>query len=164
MVKNLFRRLRGALGNAAVWAGTWFLAAFPLHVMYWVLGVRTGPFWESALGMMLTYAGGGFLAGALFSVYLGIAGRNQRLAELKAGRIGIGSALTVGVIMPGMFWYFGNPQIDVLSGIIISSTIGLFAGGTALAQVKIAQRALQAGDGVDRELESASEQLLPTSD
>jgi hypothetical protein len=164
MIKNLFRRLRGTLGNATVWAATWFLAAFPLHVMYWVLGVRTGPFWETALGMMLTYAGGGFLAGALFSVYLGIAGRNQRLAELNPGRVGLGSALTVGVVIPGMFWYFGDPQIDVLSGIIISSTIGLFAGGTALAQLSIAQRALKAGDGEPEELEAASEQLLPASD
>jgi hypothetical protein len=164
MMKNFLRKLRGTLGNAAAWAATWFLAAFPLHVMYWVLGVRTGPFWESALGVMLNYGGVGFLAGGLFSVYLGIAGRKQRLAELKAGRVALGSLLTVGVIIPGMFWYFGNPQIDVLSGIIISSTIGLFAGGTALAQVKIAQGALRAGDGDLDELGPGSEQLLPTSD
>lgn len=164
MIKNLLRKLRGALGNATVWAATWFLAAFPLHVLYWVFGVRTGPFWESALGMMLTYAGGGFLAGALFSIYLGIAGRNQRLAELKPGRVGLGSALTVGVVIPGMFWYFGDPQISALSGIIISSTIGVFAGGTALAQVKIAQRSLKAGDGDPETLEAGSEQLLPASD
>jgi hypothetical protein len=34
MIKNVLRRLRGALGNAVVWAGTWFLAAFPLHALY----------------------------------------------------------------------------------------------------------------------------------
>ena len=113
---------------------------------------------------MLTYAGGGFLAGGVFSLYLRIAGRNQRLKELKPGRVGLGSALTVGVIIPGLFWFFGNPQIDLLSGIIISSTIGLFAGGTALAQVKIAQQALKAGDQDLEELEAASDQLLPASD
>ena len=161
MIKNIFRRLRGALGNALVWAGTWFLLAFPLHLMYWVFGVRLGPFWERALGVMLTYAGVGFLAGGVFSLYLSIAGRNQRLKELKPGRVGLGSAVTVGVVIPGMFWYFGNPQIDVLSGIIISSTIGIFAGGTALAQVKVAQRALKAGEGGPAELESAEEELLP---
>jgi hypothetical protein len=164
MMKNVFRRLRGALGNAMVWAGTWFLAAFPLHVLYWVAGIRYDPFWEGALGTMLTYAGGGFLAGGVFSLYLSIAGRNQRLKELKPGRVGLGSAITVGVVLPGMFWYFGDPQIDVLSGIIISSTIGVFAGGTALAQVKMAQRALKAGDADPEELEAASEQLLPASD
>lgn len=159
MIKNLFRRLRGALGNAIVWAATWFLAAFPLHMMYWVLGVRSGPFWETALGMMLNYAGGGFLAGAVFSIYLGLAGRNQRLAELKPGRVGLGSALTVGVIIPGMIWFFGNPQIDLLSGLIISSTIGLFAGGTALAQVKVAQRALGTGSESIASLPEQSEAL-----
>ena len=164
MIKNVLRRLRGTLGNAMVWAGTWFLAAFPLHVLYWVAGIRYDSFWEGALGTMLTYAGGGFLAGGVFSLYLRIAGRNQRLKELKPGRVGLGSALTVGVIIPGLFWFFGNPQIDLLSGIIISSTIGLFAGGTALAQVKIAQQALKAGDQDLEELEAASDQLLPASD
>jgi hypothetical protein len=113
---------------------------------------------------MLNYAGVGFLAGALFSLYLGIAGRNQRLADLRPGRVGLGSALIVGVVIPGMFWYFGDPQISLLSGIIISSTFGMFAGGTALAQVKIAQRALAAGDGGSEELETPSEQLLSATD
>jgi len=161
MIKNVLRRLRGALGNAMVWAGTWFLAAFPLHVLYWVAGIRYDSFWAGALGTMLTYAGGGFLAGGVVSLYLRIAGRNQRLKELKPGRVGLGSAVTVGVVIPGMFWYFGDPQIDVLSGIIISSTIGVFAGGTALAQVKIAQHALKAGEGGPAELVSAEEELLP---
>ena len=102
MIKNLFRRLRGAFGTATLWAATWFLAAFPLHVMYWVFGIRHGPFWERSLGIMMNYGGIGFLAGGVFSLYLGVAGRNQRLRELRAGRIGLGSALTVGVIVPGI--------------------------------------------------------------
>jgi len=163
MIKNVFRRLRGALGNAMVWAGTWFLAAFPLHVLYWVAGIRYDSFWAGALGTMLTYAGGGFLAGGVFSLYLSIAGRNQRLKELKAGRVGLGSAITVGVVIPGLAWFFGDPQIDLLSGIIISSTIGVFAGGTALAQVKVAQRALKAAEGGAKELERPEEHLLPVS-
>ena len=88
---------------------------------------------------------------------------NQRLKELKPSRVGIGSAITVGVVLPGLVWSFGNPQIDLLSGIIISSTIGVFAGGTALAQVKIAQRALKAAEGGPEELESPEEQLLPVT-
>jgi hypothetical protein len=163
MIKNLFRRIRGTLGNAAVWATTWFLAAFPLHVAYWAFGIRYGPFWERAFGVMLTYAGVGFLAGGVFSLYLRIVGRNQRLAQQKPGRVGLGSALTVGVVIPGLFWYFGDPQISALSGILIASTVGAFAGGTALAQVKIAQRALKAGDGGPEELEACGEQLLPAS-
>ena len=164
MIKNVFRRIRGALGNATVWATTWFLAAFPLHVMYWMFGIRSGPFWETALGMMLTYAGGGFLAGAAFSLYLGIAGRNQRLADLKPGRVGLGSALTVGLGLCGLIWYLGDPQISEVSGIIIASTLGGLAGVTALGQVKFAQRALTPGDRSHDELENGSESLLPTSE
>ena len=163
MIKNLLRRLRGTLGNAAVWAGTWFLAAFPLHVLYWVAGIRYGPFWERALGMMLIYGGVGFLAGGVFSLCLSIAGRNQSLRELKPGRVGLGSAVVVGVVIPGLTWYFGDPQTSLVSAIMISSTIGLFAGGTALAQVKIAQGALKAGEGGPEELEAPEEQRLPAS-
>jgi hypothetical protein len=163
MIKNLFRRLRGAFGNAVVWAGTWFLAAFPLHVLYWVFGIRYDPFWEGALGTMLIYGGVGFLAGGVFSLYLSIAGRNQGLRELKPGRVGLGSALTVGVVIPGLAWYFGDPQISLASLLIISSTICLFAGGTALAQVRIAQKALAAGEGGAEELEAAKDDLLPLS-
>jgi len=162
MIKNLLRRIRGTLGNAAVWAGTWFLAAFPLHVLYWVFGIRPGPFWERAPGMMLIYGGIGFLAGGVFSLYLGVAGRNQRLRKLRAGRIGVGSALTVGVVIPGLIEFFGDPQISLVSAIMIYSTFGLFAGGTALAQVKIAQGALTAGEGGPEELEAPEDQLLPT--
>ena len=96
-------------------------------------------------------------------MYLSVAGRNQGLREMKPGRVGLGSAVTVGVVIPGLFWYFGDPQISLASGIIISSTVGAFAGGTALAQVKIAQGALKAGEGGTEDLEAPEEQLLPTS-
>jgi hypothetical protein len=69
----------------------------------------------------------------------------------------------VGVVIPGLIWYFGDPQVSLTSAIMISSTIGLFAGGTALAQVKIAQGALTAGEVGPEELEAPEEQLLPTS-
>ena len=163
MIKNLFRRLRGALGNAVVWGITWFLAAFPLHALYWVFGIRPGPFWERALGIMLNYGGIGFLAGGVFSLYLSIVGRRQGLRELKPGRIGLGSAITVGVVIPGLVWYFGDPQISLVSWIMISSTIGAFAGGTALAQVALAQRALEAAEDGPEELDAPEEQLLPVS-
>ena len=163
MIKNLFRRIRGAAGNAVVWAGTWFLAAFPLHVAYWVFGLRYGPFWERALGMMMLYGGVGFLAGGVFSLYLSLAGRGQRLMELRPGRVGLGSALTVGVVIPGLTWFFGDPQISLASGLIISSTIGVLAGATALAQVRIAQKTLAAGEGGPEELEAPEEQFLPVS-
>ena len=52
----------------------------------------------------------------------------------------------MGVVVPGLLWFFGDPQIDVLSAVMISSTIGVFAGVTALGQVKLAQRALTAGE------------------
>jgi hypothetical protein len=162
MIKNLFRRLRGALGTATVWAATWFLAAFPLHVLYWVVGIRPGPFWGRVLGMMMNYGGIGFLAGGVFSLYLGVAGRNQRLRELRAGRVGLGSALTVGVVVPGIIEFFGDPQISLMSAVMIYSTFGVFAGATALAQVKIAQRALEAGDDPPAELSTSAEQLFPT--
>jgi len=146
--------LRGALGNAVVWAGTWFLAGFPLTVLFRLMGMGDGPFWQDALGVAQTYGFGGFLAGGVFSIYLGIAGRNQRLGSLKPGRIAIGAALTVGIGLPALIIYLGNPQISLASTVVISSILGGLAGGTALGQVKVAQRALAPGEESPEELES----------
>jgi hypothetical protein len=154
------RRLRGALGNAVVWAGTWFLAGFPLTVLFRIMGLGSGPFWQDALGVAQTYAFGGFLAGGAFSLYLGIAGRNQRLGGLKPGWIALGAALTVGIGIPALGIYFGNPQVSLASTVLISSILGGLAGGTAFGQVKIAQGALEPGEEAPDELDVGQEPLL----
>ena len=96
-MKNLFRRLRGALGNALVWAGAWFIAAFPLTALAPFIFGTTSNFTYLGAAMFLAPALAilGFASGSAFSLYLGIAGLDRGLNELKPGWIALGTGITV---------------------------------------------------------------------
>ncbi|MGD2120958.1 MAG: hypothetical protein PVJ76_04400 [Gemmatimonadota bacterium] len=161
MIKRIFRRLRGAAGNALVWAGTWSLAAFPLAAVSFLVFGAWGkfPFWPSALGMAQTMAGLGLFAGAGFSLYLGITGRKRRLDELKPGWVALGTSLAVGLLVPIFGVYFGDAPVD--RALEIASYTAVLSGFTALAQVKIAQKALSPGEDRTVELEAGPDRSLP---
>jgi len=159
LVKNILRRLRGALGNALVWASTWFIAAFPLTVIFRVFGLGSGPFWQGAMGIAPLYAGMGFLAGAAFSLYLGIAGRNRRLNELRPGWVALGTGIATVLLLPPLGVFVGDAPLS--RAIEVASFAGVLAGFTALAQIKIAQKALTPGEEGPDELEPGPERLLP---
>jgi len=161
MFKNIFRRLRGAAGNAIVWCATWFLAGFPLALINHTIfgGWGEYPFWPTALGTAQTMAGLGLFAGAGFSLYLGIAGRKRRLKELKPGWVGLSTALAVGVLVPVFGVYLGDAPLA--RALEIAAYTGVFSGLSALGQVKIAQKALASGEGGLDELEPGAEQALP---
>jgi len=158
-MKNIFRRLRGALGNALVWASAWFIAAFPLTAVLYLFRLGSAPFWPVAFGLAQTLAGLGLFAGAGFSLYLGIAGRNRRLNELRPGWVALGTGITVGLLVPLFGVYFGDAPLA--RAIEIASYTGVLSGFTALGQVKIAQSALTSGEEVYDELEPGPERLLP---
>jgi hypothetical protein len=166
LMKNVFRRLRGALGNALVWAGAWFIAAFPLTALAPVIFGTAPGFTYLGAWMFLapTLAIIGFVSGGAFSVYLGIAGRDRGLNELKPGRVALGTGTTVGLLMAAFLIAFvtlrGFP-VSVGPTIITASIFGGLAGVTALGQIKIAQKALTPGEEGHDELESGPEQLLP---
>jgi hypothetical protein len=161
MIKNIFRRLRGAAGNALVWAGTWFLAAFPLTALDLLVFGHWGDaaFWPTALGTAQTMAGLGLFAGAGFSLYLGISGRKRRLEELKPGWVALGTGIAVGVLVPVFGVYFG--EAPLARAIEIACYTGVFSSFTALAQVKIAQKALTAGEEGPVGLEAGPNRSLP---
>jgi len=100
-MKNIFRRLRGALGNALVWAAAWFIAAIPLTALIPHIFRTTSSFTYLGAWTFLapTLAAIGFVSGGAFSLYLGIAGRGRRLNELKPGPVALGTGITVGFLM-----------------------------------------------------------------
>jgi hypothetical protein len=160
-MKNIFRRLRGALGNALVWASAWFIAAFPLTALSGlVFGLwESAPFWPAAMGAAKLYAGMGFLAGGAFSLYLGMDFRNRRLDELRPGWVALGTGIVVVLLLPPLGVFVGDAPLS--RAIEITSITGVLAGFTALAQIKIAQKALTPGEEGHDELESGQERLLP---
>ena len=160
MIKNIFRRLRGAFGNALVWAATWFIAAFPLTALNGLIFGLWGsaPFWRSAFGMAQTLAGLGLFAGFGFSLYL-VTGRNRSLKELKPGWVALGTGVAVALLVPPFGLFLGDAPL--LRAIEVASYTGVLSGFTALAQIKIAQKTLTSGEEGHDELDSGPERLLP---
>lgn len=165
-MRKIFRRLRGALGNALVWAASWFIAAFPLTALAPLI-FRTTPnftYLGAALFLAPTLAGIGFVSGGAFSLYLGITGRDRDLHELKPGWIALGTGITVGLLMAvflSLFVSLRGFPVSFGPTIVGASIFGGLAGVTALGQVKIAQRALSAGEGSPDKLETGQERVLP---
>lgn len=164
-MKSIFRRLRGTLGNALVWAASWFIAAFPLTALAPFI-FRTTPnftYLGAALFLAPTLAVTGFLSGGAFSLYLGITGRDRGIHELKPGWVGLGTGITVGLLTAIFLILFVSLRgFPVAFGATIlgASVIGGLAGLTALGQVKIAQRALPTREESPGELESGQERVL----
>ena len=100
-MKSILRRLRGTLGNALLWAGAWFLAAFPVNaVLPFIIRCAAEGHLFGGSGVPRADSGNnGLRLRGVFSLYLGTAGRNQRLHELSAGRVALGTGITVGVLM-----------------------------------------------------------------
>ena len=164
MIANILRRLRGALGNALVWAPTWFIVAFPLTAVFHVFGYfGSAPFWPTAFGTATTLAGMGFLAGGAFSLYLGFAARHQRLKDLKPTRSALGSGITAGLVIPAfgiLVNTLGGAPISVGTTVVISSIAAVLTGVTAFGHIKIAQKALLAGELPPEELDSGTDRFL----
>jgi hypothetical protein len=106
-------------------------------------------YWGAASYLAPTLAVIGFAAGGAFSLYLGISGRDQRLSQLKAVKVALGTGITVGVLMAVFLVLFVSLRgFPVLLGptLLGASVFGGLGGLTALGQVKIAQKALPPGD------------------
>lgn len=76
------RRIRGALGMGLTWAIGWALVGVLIGVA-WTLGLPMGWFAEVFDAPLFGLAVPGFVAGATFSVILGIAGHRRRFDELS---------------------------------------------------------------------------------
>ena len=127
------RRLRGALGMGLTWAAAWFglWAAVGLgSVVLNGSGALTG----MIDAIMLPVAG--FVAGATFSVILGIAERRRRFDQVSIPRFALWGAL-------GGFLMFGAGGAgDGLYGVAVNGSIMAFlCAGSAVGSLVLARRA-----------------------
>lgn len=146
--KSIYRRLRGALGNAVVWGGLWFAAVLVLGGALRVTGVLTSS-WEAVL--MTAFRGGiiGGIAGAAFSTVIGLLYRGRRLSEINWIRFGLGGAIATGLFVP-VFLQFMNllsgdgmvPMGLVLDDIPLAAVLGGVAAGGSLKLAQHAEKAL----------------------
>lgn len=145
-MRGILRRLRGAIGNAVVWAGSWFVGAFGLAATLYAVVDLPMPFWTFTLGVAQNVAAMGFLTGGAFSLYLGIAGRRKTLAELRPVRFGVWGGLIAGLLVPGTYLAMnlavGVPLSLMTPSLIAAAGVSaLFGSVTAYATIRIAQSA-----------------------
>ena len=137
-MKLIFRRLRGALGNALVWGTVWFGAGVALVLGYSLFGPRPSALswelWRYTLLGATSVAVAGAVAGGAFSAYIAANFRNKRIQDLSPGRFALGGGL-VSVLLVLAVSFVGSlfsdwPLFlrDIVEPVLIYGSIGVVTG------------------------------------
>jgi len=160
-VAGIFRRLRGAVGNALVWGAGWFTAFIALVGTLRLLGIFPGLRWVDVLGLAIRVGVVGTFAGAAFAGAITVLYRGRRLSEISAVRFGIGGGLVSGLFIPPFL-----QLLNILSGTgpipwgLLLDDIPLVTvlGGLAAAgSLKFAQLAIAGSDEAQVRVEGAND-------
>ena len=141
MIKNIARRLTGAVKNAVVWGATWFALAFVT-----ILGLRTAGVVVpaeigvlDAVGMAIRVGIAGGLAGGAFAGFVSLAYRGRRLSEISPARFALGGAVVAELFMlaffaiPALGSGDGFPALgDIFGDLIIAAAFGGIAAGASM--------------------------------
>lgn len=134
------RRIRAAIGMGLIWAFGWFGAGLLLLL---VVGLDAAD-----VPFPLGFAALGFLAGATFSVVLGIVERRRRFDQLTLPRFAAWGALG-GMLMSGVFILLvalsgdAPPEILVVAPVFSVAASASAAGTLALARKGDEQKRLE---------------------
>lgn len=150
-VANIFRRLRGAFGNALVWGAGWFTAALVLFGALRVVGVFAFP-WTDVLEYAVRAGIVGVVAGGAFSSVIRLLYHGRRLSEISWVRFGIGGAVATGLFVPVFFQLMNLLSGDglvpwelVLDDALLTAVFGGVVAGGSLKLAQHAEAALPAG-------------------
>ncbi|MBT8335120.1 MAG: hypothetical protein KJO11_00860 [Gemmatimonadetes bacterium] len=154
-MKNLLRRIRGALGMGLAWAAVGFLAGMGLELIHniWPNPILAEvDIWPAALAYP------GFVGGIAFSAVLGIAGRRRRFDELSLTRFAVWGALGGALVslVPAAMVALGlaTPNESIVR--ITLALLGPFSIGGAVAAAGTLALARRADD---RELLAESDDV-----
>lgn len=159
VIKKWLRRIRGALGMGLTWAIAWFAAGLILLLIVG-FGAADVPF-------PLGFAMFGFLAGATFSVVLGIAEGRRRFDQMSLPRFA-GWGAVGGLLLSGAFVLaagLGGDLILVLGPVFALSSAASAAGSLALARMAEDRDLLHASaDAAEAGLTKGEARELPRGD
>jgi divalent metal cation (Fe/Co/Zn/Cd) transporter len=142
-MRNLSRKIRGAMGNAVTWAVAWFGGSFVAFGALGLLGVVPPIGLGVLVGLALNVGVTGFLAGAGFSLFLGTTYRNRRLEDIRAGSIALRGAAVAALVAPALSTVaVGLGASGIGMGFLAANAIGaaVLGGLTAGGTVALAQR------------------------
>lgn len=141
---KIIRVIRGAVGNALVWGGAWFVSALGIVTTLKLIGVAVGP-WDAALRGAAMFAVLGTITGTAFSTYIGLRYRGRRLSEISWVRFGISGGILTGLFVPTfisvMRFISGDPVL-AFDALVFNGALTAVLGGVAAgASMKLAQLA-----------------------
>jgi hypothetical protein len=146
-MKNWLRPIRGAIGMGLTWAAGWALAGVLIGVASRLVPGRLWDrFFEIFDAPLPALAMPGFVAGALFSIVLGIAGHRRRFDELSLpgfaalGAVGglLLSLVPAAMVAVGLAHL--NPRTSLWSlTAVISGPLILFSAASAAGSLLLAR-------------------------
>ena len=150
---RVFRRLRGILGTALVWAVPWTIVGALVTLVATVIPPGGSAWLQSpaallsvALASAKVFGTLGALCGAAFAGTLALLGRRVTLAELRTSTIleagAIGGALVPLTVLAARTLLIGPAGPDTYLAIGLSS---VFGAGSAWLMQRIARRAVEPG-------------------
>lgn len=163
-MRDILRKIRGAVGNALIWAVAWFGAGLAIGAVLYLAGlfpVTSG--WGVVLIMAKTLAVPGFVTGGAFSVYLGVRHRNRHILDLSVLRLALAGGAVAAVTLVGYLVAQGAPaypSVLLIDGAIAGGLGAVTAGGTILLS-KHATRRMRDGsmEALEREQADAARLL-----
>jgi hypothetical protein len=148
MTPGIGRTLRAVIGNAIVWGASWTGLSLAMMAALRPIGIipaDIGPLDMLGMAVRIGFVGG--LAGTAFAGYLRLAKRGRRLPELSALRIGVGSGIAAGVLVPTLMQLAslasGGGFVawrDINTDIVIVTLFGGIAAGVSVKLAQLASR------------------------
>jgi hypothetical protein len=100
MAGDRWRRLKGAFGNAFVFAFGWTIGAFIIWLVLRSAGVVPPLDVLSGIGMSIRFGFVGFLTGFCFPTFMRLIYRGHRLQEISWWKFGLAGGLIAGIFVP----------------------------------------------------------------
>lgn len=170
-VRQLGRRLVGAVKNGIVWGVAWSAFAFITILVLRTIGIVVPPSVSllDAIGMSIKFGVMGGITGGAFALFISAFYRGRRLSEISALRFALGGGIVAGLFVPGfliaanLLTGGGLIPFGLIRGDMISAA--LFGGIAAGASMWLAQRAEAAASTDALEIDHpADTDLLPRAD
>ena len=142
---NIWRRLRGAIGNAVVWGGAWAASAMVMFGVLRVTGVLSQGNVGDALFVAARFSVVGAIASVAFSGVVRLLYRGRRLWEISWLRFGVGGAVVGGVFVTAVIVanriLSGEPMLPLANLLTNGVMAAAFGGIAAAGSLRLAQRA-----------------------
>lgn len=153
-MRRILRNIRGAVGNAVVWATSWFAATFTvwsaLHLLGGLLPVAEP--WGLITAISAGAGFSGFVSGLVFSGFLRAAYSGRSLLDLSVPRLALAGAAVAGALSVA-----GGFALQLLFGVILPiGAVATSAIMPALLGALTAGGSIRAAQGAERRLAGTS--------